>query len=237
MNGQGYSFKTHSYDTPGPRFPYAVIIRDAIINAIWNGELSTWDSAMGDFGDRALGRDFTANEIYIWVNQNPGEIEERTGPPHTKYFHKNYSHNDKRYIDVLKAIVNGRKRVLDKYKAAENATPSEIDALEKKFKLPDNVRDWLKTQELTESQKQLFNLMPDDSGADAGASAEATAGTSAGASAEATDADAGSSAETTGAGGRRRRKTSFRRRRMSRCRSSKSKSKSKKSRKSRKCVR
>ena len=224
MNGQGYSFKTHSYDTPGPRFPYAVIIRDAIINAIWNGELSTWDSAMGDFGDRALGRDFTANEIYIWVNQNPGEIEERTGPPHTKYFHKNYSHNDKRYIDVLKAIVNGRKRVLDKYKAAENATPSEIDALEKKFKLPDNVRDWLKTQELTESQKQLFNLMPDDSGS----SAEATAGSGA----EATDADAGSSA-----GGRRRRKTSFRRRRMSRCRSSKSKSKSKKSRKSRKCVR
>jgi len=115
--------------------------------------------------------------------------------------------------------------VLDKYKDAKEVTQSEIHALEKKFKLPDDVRDWLKTQELTESQKQLFNLMPDDSGS----SAEATAGTSAGTS-------AGAEA-TTGAGGRRRRKTSFRRRRMSRCRSSKSKSKSKKSRKSRKCVR
>lgn len=206
---------------PSQPLNFEEIISGAIIDAIWNGDLSPWDSAKGSFGHRALGRDFTPNEIYIWVKQNPGEIGYYTGHRHTEYFRKNYSHNAKRYIDVLKAIVNGRKMVLDKYKDAKEVTQYEIDALEKKFKLPDDVRDWLKTQELTESQKQLFNLMPDDSGS----SAEATAGTG---------ADAGSSA---GAGGRRRRKTSFRRRRMSRCRSSKSKSKSKKSRKSRKCVR
>lgn len=117
---------------------------------------------------------------------------------------------------------------MDKYKKATSATQLEIYALEQKFKLPDDVRDWLKTQDLTESEKNLFNLMQ-SADSSAGSDAEATT----------TDASANAEATTTGAsadaGGRRRRKTSFRRRRMSR--SSKSKSKSKKSRKSRKCVR
>jgi hypothetical protein len=235
-------FKT--LNEPSQPFNFEEIISGAIIDAIWNGDIRSWKSAMGAFGDRELapkkGRDFTPDEIYIWVNQNPGEIEYYTGHRHTEYFRKNYSHNAKRYIDVLKAIVNGRKMVLDKYKDAKEVTQSEIHALEKKFKLPDDVRDWLNEhkQTLTEDEKRLFNIQSAGAGSGTGSSAEATAGS--GSSAEATtgtSADAGSSAETTGAGGRRRRKTSFRRRRMSRCRSSKSKSKSKKSRKSRKCVR
>ncbi len=117
---------------------------------------------------------------------------------------------------------------MDKYKKAKEVTQSEIVALEQKFKLPDDVRDWLKQQKLTDDEKRVFNLMQS---ADSSADAEATT----------TDASANAEATTTGAsadaGGRRRRKTSFRRRRMSRYRSSKSKSKSKKSRKSRKCVR
>ena len=223
LNGSA-SF-THGDDTPSQPLKFEEIISGAIIDAIWNGDLRPWDSAMGTLGDRALapgtkkGRDFTPNEIYIWVNKHPDKIEYYTGHRHTEYFRKNYSHNPKYYIDVLKAIVNGRKMVLDKYKAAENATPSEIDALEKKFKLPVVVQEWLNEhkQSLTEDEKRLFNIQSADSGSGTSADAEAT----------------------TGVGGRRRRKTSFRRRRMSRCRSSKSKSKSKskKSRKSRKCVR
>jgi hypothetical protein len=233
MSGiQGTGFKT--LNEPSQPLYFNEIIRDAIIDAIWNGELSAWKSAESDIGHRALRRKIEPDEIYIWVNQNPGDIEKSIRQ--TEYFHKSYSHNAKRYIDVLKAIVNGRKMVLDKYKAAENATQSEIDALEQKFKLPDVVQEWLNEhkQSLTEDEKRLFNIQSAGAGSGTGSSAEATAGS--GSSAEATTG-AGSSAETTGAGGRRRRKTSFRRRRMSRCRSSKSKSKSKKSRKSRKCVR
>lgn len=234
MNGQGYGLKT--LNEPSQPFNFEDIIRDAIINAIWNGELSTWDSATGTFGDRALARDFTPNEIYIWVNKHSDKIDYYTGSRHREYFHKNYSHNDKRYIDVLKAIVIGRKKVLDNYKAAKEVTPSEIDALEQKFKLPVDIQKWLNEhkQLLTEDEKRLFNIQSADSGAGTGASAEATADSGADAG---SGTSAVSSAETTSAGGRRRRKTSFRRRRMSRCRSSKSKSKSKKSRKSRKCVR
>ena len=64
MSGiQSTGFKT--LNEPSQPFYFEQIISDAIIDAIWNGELSTWDSAMGDFGNRALGRDFTPNEIYI----------------------------------------------------------------------------------------------------------------------------------------------------------------------------
>jgi hypothetical protein len=224
MSGiKGTGFKT--LDEGGPRLPYDDIIRDAIMTAIWNGDMSYWDAAQGSAGHRALKRDFTPNEIYKWVNENPGEIDKRTGRPHTDFFHKSYSQNAKHYIGLLKAIVIGRKRVLDKYKEADEAKQSEIDALEQKFKLPDDVREWLKTQELTESDKNLFNLIE---------SADSSSGSSAGSSA---DAEATTTDASADAGGRRRRKTSFRRRRMSRYRSSKSKSKSKKSRKSRKCVR
>ena len=154
-----------------------------------------------------------------WVNKHPDKIEYYTGSRHRDEFHKPHLQTKfeiDKHIKSLKAIVNGRKMVLDKYKAAENVTPSEIDALEQKFKLPVDIQEWLNEhkQSLTEDEKRLFNIQSADAGT-----------------------GAGSSAETTGAGGRRRRKTSFRRRRMSRCRSSKSKSKSKKSRKSRKCVR
>lgn len=180
----------------------------------WNGDMEFWKASEGWAGDRGLNRELTSDEIYKWVNENPGEIDKRTGRRHTEYFHKSYSQNAKRYIGLLKAIVIGRKRVLDKYKEADEAKHSEIEALEQKFKLPDDVRDWLKQQKLTDDEKMVFNLMQ---------SADSSSGSSAGSS-------AGASAN---AGGRRRRKTSFRRRRMSRS----SKSKSKKSRKSRKCVR
>ena len=49
---------------PGPRLPCDVIIRDAIIDAIWNGDMSNWDAAQGSAGHRGLKRDFTPNEIY-----------------------------------------------------------------------------------------------------------------------------------------------------------------------------
>ena len=204
-----------THDTQSQPLNFEEIIRDAIIDAIWNGDVSSWDSAtLLTFGHRALKRDFTPNEIYKWVNENPGEIDKRTGRPHTDFFHNGYLQGSqnwpKKHKDSLKQIVIGRKRVLDKYKKADEAKQSEIDALERKFKLPDDVRDWLKQQKLTDDEKMVFNLM------------------------QSADSSAGSSAD---AGGRRRRKTSFRRRRMSRYRSSKSKSKSKKSRKSRKCVR
>lgn len=155
--------------------------------------------------------------VYTWINQNPGKLRDAVGS--ASFFHGIYLKGSKNpfltknHIEFLKEIVEGRKIVLDKYKEADKAKQSEIEALEQKFKLPDDVRDWLKQQKLTEEdEKILFNLIE---------SADSSAGSSAGSSAD--------------AGGRRRRKTSFRRRRMSR--SSKSKSKSKKSRKSRKCVR
>jgi len=221
MDGKGYGFKT--LDEGGPRLPYDTIIEEAIMTAIWNGDMRYWDAAQGSIGHRRLGRELTSDEIHKWVNDNPGEIDKRTGRRHTNFFHNGYlqgsqnSHSAKQHKDSLKQIVIGRKKVLDKYRTAEEVTPSEIDALEQKFKLPDDVRYWLKQQKLTDDEKIGFNLMQ---------SADSSAGSSASADAEAT---------TTDAGGRRRRKTSFRRRRMSR--SSKSKSKSKKSRKSRKCVR
>jgi hypothetical protein len=190
-----------------------------------------WKASEMWAGDRGLDRKLTSDEIYNWVNAHKAEINEKTTNP---YLHNDYLRGRKtkghtiEYIKLLTNIVNGRKMVLDKYRTEKKATQPEIEALNQMLQLPYYVRDWLKTQELTESQKQLFNLMPDDSGS--GSSADATgAGSGAG---EATTTDASADA-----GGRRRRKTSFRRRRMSRYRSSKSKSKSKKSRKSRKCVR
>lgn len=235
MSGiKGTGFKTHN--TQSQPFNINEIISDAITNAIWNGDMEFWKASEGWAGDRGLNRELTSDEIYKWVNENPGEIDKRTGRRHTEYFHNGYLRGmktpdqTKNYIILLKNIVNGRKKVLDKYKKATSATQLEIYALEQKFKLPDDVRDWLKTQDLTESEKNLFNLMQ-SADSSAGSDAEATT----------TDASANAEATTTGAsadaGGRRRRKTSFRRRRMSRYRSSKSKSKSKKSRKSRKCVR
>ena len=166
MSGiQGTGFKTHD-SAPSQPLNFEEIIRDAIINAIWNGDLRSWDSAtMSHFGHRALKRDFTPDEIYIWVNNHPGEIEEHTGIRHTNYFHKSYSQNAKKYIDLLKAIVNGRKKVLDKYKDAKEVTQYEIDALEQKFELPLDVQEWLKQQKLTEDEKRLFNIQSADSGA------------------------------------------------------------------------
>lgn len=198
-----------------------------------------WKASEGWAGDRALKRDFTPDEIYKWVKENPGEIDERTGRRHTEFFHNGYLqgsqnwHSTEKYKDSLKKIVIGRKRVLDKYQKATSATKSEIEALKQKFKLPDDVREWLKQQKLTDHEKMEFNLI--ESGAGSGAEATTDAGSGADASAGSGEATgAGASAN---AGGRRRRKTSFRRRRMSRSSKSKSKSKSKKSRKSRKCVR
>ena len=72
-----------------------------------------------------------------WVNKHPDKIEYYTGSRHRDEFHKPHLQTKfeiDKHIKSLKAIVNGRKMVLDKYKAAENVTPSEIDALEQKFK-------------------------------------------------------------------------------------------------------
>jgi len=135
---------------------------------------------------------------------------------------------------LLKAIVIGRKKVLEKYRKAKEVTQYEINALEQKFKLPDNVREWLKQQKLTDDEKMEFNLIESGAGSSAEATTDAGSGAGSGAG---SDAEATTTYASANAGGRRRRKTSFRRRRMSRSSKSKSKSKSKKSRKSRKCVR
>ena len=220
---------------PGPRLPYDDIIRDAIMDLIWNGDSESWNATKGSLSHRALKRELTSDEIYEWVNTHKSKIIEDTT---NLYHHNEYlkgrktEFHTKNYIKLLKDIVNGRKIVLDKYQTASRATQPEIEALKQMLQLPDNVRDWLKQQSLTDDEKILFNLIESaDSGAGSGADA-----TGSSADAEATTTGAGSSSSAD-AGGRRRRKTSFRRRRMSRSSKSKSKSKSKKSRKSRKCVR
>jgi hypothetical protein len=76
MSGiKGTGFKTYD-DAPSQPLNFEEIIRDAIIDAIWNGDVKSWDSAtLLTVGHRALKRDFTPNEIYKWVNENPGEID------------------------------------------------------------------------------------------------------------------------------------------------------------------
>lgn len=200
---------THGYDFRPSGFEN-MIISKIIYEMIWHKNVQSWNSAKA-----MIGRELTPVDVYTWINQNPGEL--RNAVDSASSFHGKYLKGSKNplltknHIEFLKEIVEGRKIVLDKYQKATRATQHEIEALKQMLQLPDDVRDWLKTQELTEEdEKILFNLI------------------------ESADSSSGSSAD---AGGRRRRKTSFRRRRMSRYRSSKSKSKSKKSRKSRKCVR
>ena len=79
-----------THDTQSQPFNFDEIISDAITNAIWNGDVKSWDSALLTFGHRALKRDFTPDEIYKWVKENPGEIDERTGRRHTEFFHNGY---------------------------------------------------------------------------------------------------------------------------------------------------
>jgi hypothetical protein len=67
---------------PGPHFSYAKIISDAIMTAIWNGDMGYWKASERWAGDRGLDRKFTPVEIYNWVNTHKAEINETTTNPY-----------------------------------------------------------------------------------------------------------------------------------------------------------